>query len=113
MLAVTMIQKLFTVVIRGNGFETIQIRDGEAGPGYQGWGHTRVEGNYFYSLDVETEVISVKASHNTIRSNAFEACKGSVTLRYGDCNTVESNVFDGQNVDNSYGVRIFNRQWRF
>ena len=113
MLAVTMIQKLFTVVIRGNGFETIQIRDREAGPGYQGWGHTRVEGNYFYSLDVETEVISVKASHNTIRSNAFEACKGSVTLRYGDYNTVESNVFDGQNVDNSYGVRIFNREWRF
>ena len=62
---------------------------------------------------METEVISVKASHNTIRSNAFEACKGSVTLRYGDYNTVESNVFDGQNVDNSYGVRIFNRQWCF
>ena len=91
---------------RGNGYETLQIRD----PGNkQGESWTRVEGNYFFNLNPETEIISVKSRHNEIRGNAFEASQGGVTLRDGDCNSVTGNVFDGHDKDGSYGVRIFNK----
>ena len=91
---------------RGNGYETIQIRDGED---KQGDGHNTVEGNYFYGMNVEVEVISIKSRYNLIQNNAFESNEGSVTLRDGDFNTVFGNVFMGNNVEDSYGIRIFNK----
>ena len=91
---------------RGNGYETVQIRDGE---NEQGEGFNRVEGNYFSSLNTETEVVSVKSRFNTISGNAFEANEGSITLRNGDFNTVVGNVMEGRGLSRTAGVRIFGR----
>ena len=89
-----------------NGYETVQIRDGD---NEQGEGFNRVEGNYFSSLNTETEVVSVKSRFNTISGNAFEANEGSVTLRYGDFNTVVGNVMEGRGLSRTAGLRIFGR----
>ena len=91
---------------RANGYETIQVRDGD---NEQGDGFNRVEGNYFYSLNAETEVVSIKSRFNTISGNAFEANEGSLTLRNGDFNSVSGNVWDGHGLARGAGIRIFGR----
>ena len=91
---------------RANGYETVQVRDGD---NEQGDGYNRVEGNYFYSLNAETEVVSIKSRFNTISGNAFEANEGSLTLRNGDFNTVSGNVWDGRGLSRAAGIRIFGR----
>ena len=58
---------------RGNGYETIQIRDGSSD---QGDGFNIVEGNYFKNLNTEAEVISVKSRFNIIKGNAFDGNQG-------------------------------------
>lgn len=55
-------------VKRGNGYETLQIRDPEDTHD----GKNLVKGNYFYRCNVETEVISVKCNNNILTDNAFE-----------------------------------------
>ena len=92
--------------VRGNGYETVQIRDGE---NEQGDGYNTVEGNYFYSLNSEAEIVSIKSRFNRISGNAFEANEGSLTLRNGDYNTVTGNVWDGRGLSGSAGIRIFGR----
>lgn len=90
-------------VYGSNGAETMRI--GTSQQAYEQSG-TIVEENYFYRCNGEVEIISVKSSCNTIRGNAFHECEGVVALRHGKGNTVSGNIFDGNGVRNTGGVRI-------
>jgi poly(beta-D-mannuronate) lyase len=86
-----------------NGGETIVI-------GSQKWGtfdfFTLIEENIFEHCDGESEIISAKASHNTIRNNLFYECKGMLYLRLGNNNTIYGNYFIGNHVEGAGGVGI-------
>lgn len=74
--------------------------------------NTLITDNYFENCDGETEIVSIKSGGNTIRNNLFKECQGSVVLRHGDNNTVENNVFLGNNKAGTGGVRVINKgQW--
>ncbi|WP_462251441.1 polysaccharide lyase 6 family protein [Ferruginibacter sp.] len=74
--------------------------------------NTQIIDNYFEHCDGETEIISIKSCKNIIRNNLFKECQGSVVLRHGNFNTVESNIFFGNNKEGTGGVRIINKgQW--
>ena len=93
---------------RGNGYETIQIRDGDDETNE---GFNLVEGNYFQHCDCEAEIISIKTSHNVIRNNAFEDNMGALTFRSHDNNIAEGNVFVAHDRDNDEygGIRIYGK----
>jgi poly(beta-D-mannuronate) lyase len=74
--------------------------------------NTNIENNYFEYCDGETEIISIKSCRNNIRNNVFRECQGSVVFRHGNFNTVENNIFLGNNKEGTGGVRIINKgQW--
>lgn len=70
---------------------------------------TVVENNYFDRCNGEVEIISVKSGQNEIRNNTFYESRGTLTLRHGNGNLIEGNVFFGNGVDHTGGVRIINR----
>lgn len=70
---------------------------------------TVVENNYFDRCDGEVEIISVKSGANKILNNTFFESRGTLTLRHGNGNLVEGNVFKGNGVDHTGGIRIINR----
>ncbi|ANH82877.1 alginate lyase [Niabella ginsenosidivorans] len=86
-----------------NGGESIRIGTSE-------WSmhdsYTLVQQNIFDRCDGEIEVISVKSCHNRIGENLFYECDGTVTLRHGNDNTVDSNYFIGNDQPNTGGIRI-------
>ena len=93
-------------VFGSNGAETLRI----------GTSHyslsdslTVVENNYFDRCDGEVEIISVKSGKNTLRNNTFFESKGTLTLRHGNGNVVENNIFFGNGVDHTGGIRVINR----
>ena len=89
-----------------NGGETMRIgtsHDAESDS------FTTVENNWFERADGEVEIISNKSGANTYRGNVFFESQGALTLRHGDGNTVENNVFIGNGVPNTGGVRVINR----
>ncbi|MBP9103972.1 MAG: polysaccharide lyase 6 family protein [Chitinophagaceae bacterium] len=74
--------------------------------------NTQIIDNFFEHCDGETEIISLKSCSNVIRNNLFKECSGAVVLRHGNYNTMESNVFLGNNKPGTGGVRIINKgQW--
>jgi poly(beta-D-mannuronate) lyase len=74
--------------------------------------NTRITGNFFEHCDGETEIISIKSGGNMVRNNFFKECQGTVVLRHGNFNTVENNIFAGNNKPGTGGVRIINKgQW--
>lgn len=54
---------------------------------------TVVENNYFERTNGEVEIISVKSGKNQIRNNVFFESRGTLTLRHGNGNIIEENVF--------------------
>ncbi|WP_246068598.1 chondroitinase-B domain-containing protein [Microbulbifer harenosus] len=93
-------------VLGSNGGETLRI----------GTSHysltdsfTLVENNFFDRCDGEVEIISVKSGKNTIRNNTFYESRGTLTLRHGNGNLIEGNVFLGNGVDHTGGIRVINR----
>ncbi len=58
-------------------------------------GFTTVEHNLFEDCDGDPEIVSVKSSDNTIRHNTFRKSYGTLSLRHGNRNRVESNYFFG------------------
>ncbi|WAJ72150.1 polysaccharide lyase 6 family protein [Catenovulum adriaticum] len=70
---------------------------------------TRVENNYFDRCDGEVEIISVKSGKNQIKNNVFFESRGTLTLRHGNGNLIENNVFFGNGVDHTGGIRVINR----
>jgi poly(beta-D-mannuronate) lyase len=74
--------------------------------------NTQITDNFFEHCDGETEIISIKSCSNIIRNNLFKECQGSVVLRHGNYNTVENNIFLGNNKEGTGGVRVINKgQW--
>lgn len=70
---------------------------------------TLVENNYFDQCNGEVEIISVKSGKNQIRNNVFFESRGTLTLRHGNGNLIENNVFFGNGVDHTGGIRVINK----
>jgi poly(beta-D-mannuronate) lyase len=90
-----------------NGGETIRIGTStESGSD----SHTIVEDNLFEACDGEVEIVSVKSGGNIVRRNLILRSQGSVVLRHGNGNLVEDNVFLGQGVAHTGGIRVINER---
>lgn len=68
-----------------------------------------IERNFFYQCNGEVEILSIKSGDNTIRGNTFVECQGAVTLRHGNYNRVEDNIFLANGVKEAGGVRVINK----
>jgi poly(beta-D-mannuronate) lyase len=93
-------------ILGSNGGETIRI----------GTSHyslsdslTVVENNYFDRCNGEVEIISNKSGSNIFRGNLFFESRGTLTLRHGNNNIVENNVFLGNRKDHTGGIRVINK----
>lgn len=93
-------------VLGSNGGETLRI-------GTSAYSLTSsltvVENNYFDRCDGEVEIVSVKSGRNQIRGNLFYQSQGGIALRHGNENLVENNVFRGNGVAHTGGIRVINR----
>jgi poly(beta-D-mannuronate) lyase len=58
--------------------------------------NTIVYSNYFEDMNGEIEVISSKSHGNKFYNNTFVRCKGGLTLRHAERNSVFNNKFYGQ-----------------
>lgn len=67
-----------------------------------------IENNYFDRTNGEVEIISNKSGKNIIRNNVFFEARGTLTLRHGNGNLVEGNIFFGNGVDHTGGIRVIN-----
>ena len=65
-----------------------------------------ISNNYFVQSDGENEIITNKSKGNTITNNTFRRCRGSLVLRHGSNATVDGNIFLGENIDGTGGIRI-------
>lgn len=88
-----------------NGGETIRIGTSDNSMKSS---KTIVERNIFANCDGEIEIISNKSGDNIFRDNLFVESKGTLTLRHGNNALVERNVFLGNGVSNTGGIRIIN-----
>jgi poly(beta-D-mannuronate) lyase len=94
-------------VLGSNGGETLRI----------GTSHyslsdslTVVEDNWFEHCDGEVEIVSSKSGGNVFRGNVFFESRGTLTLRHGHGNVVENNVFLGNRVPHTGGIRVINER---
>lgn len=71
--------------------------------------YTLVENNYFEQTNGEVEIISVKSGKNTLRGNVFFEARGTLTMRHGNGNVIEENVFIGNGVEHTGGIRVINK----
>jgi poly(beta-D-mannuronate) lyase len=92
-------------ILGSNGGETLRI-------GTSHYSLTKsnslVEYNYFDRCNGEVEIISNKSGYNTYRYNTFFESQGTLTIRHGRGNTVDGNLFLGNNVPNTGGIRVIN-----
>jgi poly(beta-D-mannuronate) lyase len=86
-----------------NGGETIRV----------GYSHQQTneagllcEFNLFDRCDGELEIISSKSCGNVYRANTFLDSAGTLTLRHGDRNVVDGNVFLGHGKKGTGGIRV-------
>lgn len=93
-------------VLGSNGGETIRIGTSKYSMHRSG---TLVENNVFDRTDGEVEIISNKSNGNSFRENLFLRSRGALTLRHGDDNLVERNVFLGHGKDYTGGIRVIGR----
>lgn len=70
---------------------------------------TLVENNYFDKTNGEVEIISVKSGKNTLRGNVFYEAQGTLTMRHGNGNIIEENLFFGNGVEHTGGIRVINK----
>ncbi|MEP2735959.1 MAG: polysaccharide lyase 6 family protein [Erythrobacter sp.] len=93
-------------VLGSNGGETLRIGTSK----YSMFNsNSRVESNVFDRTSGEVEIISSKSGGNVFRGNLFLKSRGTLTLRHGDNNVVEGNVFLGGGADYTGGIRVINR----
>ena len=93
-------------ILGSNGGETIRIG---TSPYSLTDSFTVIENNYFDRCDGEVEIISVKSGKNRIQNNVFYSSRGTLTLRHGNGNIIDSNVFLGNGVEHTGGIRVINR----
>ncbi|WP_370338688.1 chondroitinase-B domain-containing protein [Parvularcula marina] len=89
----------------GNGGETLRIGVSQTSRTNSG---TIVRQNYFERCDGEVEIISIKSEGNLVTENVFYESRGSVVFRHGGRNEVSRNVFFGNGVPDTGGIRIIN-----
>lgn len=89
----------------GNGGETLRIGTSQYSRVHSG---TIVRENYFDRCDGEVEIISIKSEGNLIAENVFFESRGSVVFRHGGHNEVSRNVFFGNGVPDTGGIRVIN-----
>jgi poly(beta-D-mannuronate) lyase len=94
-------------VLGSNGGETIRIGTSHDSASDS---FTTVSDNWFEHTDGEVEIVSNKSGANVYRGNVFFESQGALVLRHGDGNVVEDNVFFGNGVVNTGGVRMINRR---
>lgn len=70
---------------------------------------TTVENNYFEHTNGEVEIISVKSGKNIVRGNVFYEARGTLTIRHGNGNRLEENVFFGNGIEHTGGIRVINK----
>ncbi|HIC36165.1 MAG TPA: DUF4957 domain-containing protein [Candidatus Marinimicrobia bacterium] len=94
-------------ILGSNGGETLRI----------GTSHysltnsfTVVENNYFDRCDGELEIISNKSGHNKYLGNVFYQSRGTLTMRHGNNTLVENNLFFGNGMDHTGGIRLINKR---
>ena len=92
-------------ILGSNGGETLRIGTSHFS---RNDSFTVVENNYFDRCNGELEVISNKSGGNTFRGNLFFESRGTLTLRHGNGALVEKNVFLGNRVDHTGGIRVIN-----
>lgn len=85
-----------------NGGEAIRLGTGGAARL-----QSRVENNLFERVRAEQEIISVKSSGNVLRGNTFRDCLGELTIRQGEDNLVQDNVFVATAAYPGGGVRAY------
>ena len=68
-----------------------------------------VDNNYFWRCSGEAEFVSNKSCENSYFYNTFVECYGSLTLRHGRGCRVEGNIFLSNNLPDSGGIRVCNR----
>lgn len=92
-------------ILGSNGGETLRI-----GTSHYSLSDSKtiIENNVFDRTNGELEVISVKSGRNELRGNTFLAARGTLTLRHGNNNIIEDNVFLGQGADHTGGIRVIN-----
>lgn len=93
-------------MLGSNGGETIRI-----GTSHYSMSDslTTVEYNYFDRCNGEVEIISSKSGGNVFRGNLFFESRGTLTLRHGNNNVIEKNVFLGNRIDHTGGIRVINK----
>ncbi|MEM1380198.1 MAG: polysaccharide lyase 6 family protein [Pseudomonadota bacterium] len=89
----------------GNGGETIRIGTSFTSRVRSG---TIVRENFFDRCSGEVEIISLKSEGNLVTQNTFFESRGSVVFRHGGHNVVSRNVFLGNGVRDTGGIRIIN-----
>lgn len=93
-------------VLGSNGGETLRIGTSRFSM-YNS--NTIVENNVFDRTSGEVEIISSKSGGNIFRGNLFVRSRGTLTLRHGDDNLIERNIFLGHGEDYTGGIRVINR----
>ena len=92
-------------ILGSNGGETLRVGTSQYSLSNS---NTLIENNYFDKCNGETEIISIKSGGNIIRGNVFFESKGSLTLRHGNGNIVERNIFLGNGQPETGGIRVIN-----
>lgn len=87
----------------GNGYESIRV--GTSGVVDNSSG-TVISSNLFEHTDGEIEAISIKSSNVQVLENVFREVSGTLTLRSGQKNIVNNNIFCANNQKNSGGIRV-------
>ena len=72
------------------------------------YSNTVIKNNFFEYCDGETEIVSIKSCGNKVVGNVFKECQGAVVLRHGNNNTVEGNLFYGNDKEGTGGIRVIN-----
>ena len=93
-------------VLGANGGETLRIGTSKHSLEQS---RTVVENNYFERCSGEVEIVSSKSGGNVFRGNVFVESRGALTLRHGNDNVVEGNVFLGNGVAHTGGIRVINK----
>ena len=92
-------------IFGSNGGETLRIGTSHYSLSNS---YTQVINNIFEQTNGEVEIISVKSGENVLKGNVFLSARGTLTLRHGNNNRVENNVFLGNGVDHTGGIRVIN-----
>lgn len=90
-----------------NGGETIRIGTSQES---QSDSFTIVEDNYFERCDGEAEIVSIKSGANILRRNVVVESQGAFVMRHGHGNVIEDNMFFGNGVKRTGGIRVINRR---